>query len=327
MEFLNVIYKMKKRIACIISVSIAVVLLSVSLSGCADRGAVQPSYTGLGTDITEAVPSGTCSADTAGESVTAAVTATAAVTITATTSPQVSDEFTEKPFVPYTTANFFTLQKYSGIEYLIHEPAAKRKDKKYPILVWLHGSGEHTYIKDVPFQSVGGDLFNRMLRNINANPDYYESYVIVPVTPNWGPAPYALKGMINKAIAQGEGDPDRLYITGASMGGFATTDFLFIYPEMVACAVPLSGATYTSNRFGEILDIPIRIYHSKDDNVVPVINSRSYYNNIIAKGGTNAEYIELNGFGHYPYSYVFTQTDTIDWMYKQNRKANARPAD
>ena len=191
----------------------------------------------------------------------------------------------------------------------------------------MHGSGEQMYISDRPFSSNGGELFYSLLYLISENPDYYDSYVIVPVSYEWGPNPHVLNKIINAVIAEGQVDSDRLYITGVSMGGFATTDYLFEYPERVACAVPISGATCTSNLFEDILDVPIRIYHSKDDDVVSVSNSRTYYDTIVNMGGTNAEYFELDGFGHYPYDYVYTQTDMIEWMYQQNRKSNGRSPD
>lgn len=233
----------------------------------------------------------------------------------------------ETDFVPYTTSNFFTVKTHAGTQYLLHEPAVVTEGKKYPVIVHLYGAGEESYIIRSVFDSIGGNLLSGLLYSINLDPDYYESYIIVPVTNGWGPSPYVLNGIIDAVMAQGQADADRLYITGTSMGGFATTDYVFEYPERVACAVPISGATCTSNLYSKILDVPIRIYHSKDDPTVSVSNSRTYYNSIVSIGGVNAEYFELDGFGHFPYSYVYNQTDMIEWMYRQRKDSGEHLTD
>ena len=68
-------------------------------------------------------------------------------------------------------------------------------------------------------------------------------------------------------------DPDRLYITGLSMGGHGTWDFIARQPGRFAAAVPMSGRTYPQQA-DVILDMPIWAFHGESDGVVAASGSR-----------------------------------------------------
>jgi len=223
----------------------------------------------------------------------------------------------------YTKENFFRLvTEKDGTQYLLHEPKIKNTwAKKYPVLVSLHAQGEgyNVFIyPEVILLSEG--LVEGIISRINENPDYWESYVVLPVYYGWGPPPVKVKSIIDKIINNTAADPDRVYITGVSMGGIFTCDFLYAYPETVACVVPIAGFNSPSGaKIDKVLDIPIRLYHSSDDYTIPISNSRNLYKRLVDRGSKSIEFFELEGYGHYPFDYVYRETDAIDWMYKQNR--------
>jgi predicted peptidase len=209
-----------------------------------------------------------------------------------------------------------------GSRHILHEPEIKKDGVKYPVLVYLHGSGANQALdySDSLADIASRGFVGEMIKRINENPDYWSSYIIMPVTAGWGPNPKALKVIIDKYIEQGEGDPDRVYLTGHSMGGMAACDFMYAYPEMVAAAVPVAGVTsLTALKFADICDIPVRLYHSADDHMIPVGDYRRFYRFATERDAENIEYFELDGFDHWPTYYVFNKTDVIDWMFRQNR--------
>ena len=55
-------------------------------------------------------------------------------------------------------------------------------------------------------------------------------------------AMHKVKGIIDMMIAEGKVDPNRIYITGFSMGGGSTWTFLTTYPDVPAAAAPLCPA-------------------------------------------------------------------------------------
>lgn len=216
----------------------------------------------------------------------------------------------------YSQSNFFDLIEDGVQKYQLHQPARKETGVKYPVLIHLHGAGEQHNTLVYPRELLTGSiLIDDLMNKINHNPDYYESYVVLPIEYNIK----NIKLMIDRLINEEAADPNRIYITGVSMGGFGTCDFMFAYPDVPACAVPICGSTYNSYNASDILNIPIRIYHSDDDNVVSVSTSRNLYHNLVQLGSKKVEYYECTGYQHYCWEYAH-RTDMLDWMYLQNKE-------
>lgn len=200
--------------------------------------------------------------------------------------------------------------------YQLHQPAHKEKGRKYPIVIQLHGSGEANFVKQYPNSSVIADfLFDPLMKMINQDPDTYECYAVLPVNPT----STNLRRIIERLVTYEQGDPDRVYLTGTSMGGFNTCQFMYTFPDMLACAVPVCGCRVNRDRMEPLLDLPMRIYHSVDDEVVPISSSRAFYNVLSETGEHKARLIELQGYGHAAWMAAY-QPETIRWMFLQNRK-------
>jgi len=237
----------------------------------------------------------------------------------------------------YDRTNFFNRIDISGTPYgrqvyLLHQPANPRPGKKYPVIVYLHGTGPTWEDARIPDSLIiNGSLLNELMEKINRDPDYYESYVLVPA--GYLGNNEMVKSIIQRLIDFEAGDADRVYVTGVSAGGFATTYLMYHYPEMIAAAAPVCGVSvYEGNVWtgpwdwktaDRVKDIPLRLYHSKDDNVVPYNGgqgSRPYYEAVKAAGGTKVEYFELDGWGHSADAYAYTFTGLLEWMLLQNKR-------
>lgn len=68
-------------------------------------------------------------------------------------------------------------------------------------------------------------------------------------------------------------DPNRVYVTGLSMGGHGTWDLIARLPHRFAAAVPMSGEA-DPTQADETLHIPIWAFHGESDPVVPASGSR-----------------------------------------------------
>lgn len=216
----------------------------------------------------------------------------------------------------YTEKNFFDLVSDDIQQYQIHQPAKKDSGKKYPVLIHLHGAGEAVDTRDYPSMGyTGTPLINNLIASINDNPDQYEAYMILPVD-------YSVSKVyliIERLIFEEDADPNRIYITGGSKGGMASCSFMFTYPDIPAAVVPIAGGQVERNKIKQVLNIPIRIYHSSDDYSVPVETSRELYRALVSAGAKNVEYFECKGYGHKAWVYA-GKTDMLIWMFQQNRK-------
>jgi len=83
--------------------------------------------------------------------------------------------------------------------------------------------------------------------------------------------------------------------------------------------VMVCGCNYNSDKAFDILNIPARIYHSDDDNVISVDVSRNFYNEVLQSGGEKIEYFETTGYRHSCWTYAYS-IDLLDWIYSQNKE-------
>lgn len=120
--------------------------------------------------------------------------------------------------------------------------------------------------------------------------------------------------LLKDIIARYPIDPQRVYITGISMGGEGTWDALSYYPDLFAAAIPLNGAgdPVAVRRVGMM---PIRFFHGSEDIITPVENSRALHQSL-SRGPNNATYQELDGAAHDIRDLVYSR-ELFLWMLAQ----------
>ncbi len=112
-------------------------------------------------------------------------------------------------------------------------------------------------------------------------------------------------------------DPDRVYVTGLSMGGYGTWDAIARRPELFAGAIAICGAGDPA-RAKEIAHIPVWAWHGEKDGAVPVQGSRDMVA-ALKKAGAMPRYNELPGVGHNSWSPAYADRDFWPWLLKQKR--------
>jgi len=115
-------------------------------------------------------------------------------------------------------------------------------------------------------------------------------------------------------------DPDRIYVTGTSMGGGGTWRMCMRYPDLFAAGAPYFGwvGTWVEN----LANVPVWNFHDATDPVVPVDGSRSAVRRL-REMGYPVIYTESSGGGHSD-SMKDPSWDMEGWLHRQRR--NAHPA-
>lgn len=114
-------------------------------------------------------------------------------------------------------------------------------------------------------------------------------------------------------------DPDRLYVTGLSMGGYGTWDLLSRMPDRVAAAVPICGGGDPGHIAGA-KGVAIWAVHGVEDPTVPLIRSQEMIAAVKAAGGAPL-------FSEYPYlkhdswTTAYGEPELLHWMFAQRRGA------
>lgn len=147
-------------------------------------------------------------------------------------------------------------------------------DEKFPLIIYLHGSGE-----------VGTDLTvlsggqGNSGRNITAliNPDQgagtQHFVVLFPQRCANIVVASEVEAFIDYAIHSYQVDPARVYLVGLSAGGGQVWHYLENYPNTVAAAAVLAGVNVVHNAC-LFENVPLWLFHSADDPTVPVAHSK-----------------------------------------------------
>ncbi|TDD98036.1 carboxylesterase family protein [Flavobacterium cellulosilyticum] len=195
--------------------------------------------------------------------------------------------------------------------YALHIPA-NTKEKK-PLIIFLHGSGEKG--TDIEKVKVHGPL--KYIKNHNL-----DAYILAPQCPEneeWNNE--VLYRLIMKIQKEYNIDPNRIYLTGLSLGGWGTWNLAFAHPTMFAAIVPISGFVdlIQLEEACKIAAVPTRVFHGLMDDVVNPDYAITIYKEL-KKCNANVELTLFDDAGHDSWSRVYDNQEIYDWMFKQVKK-------
>ena len=179
-------------------------------------------------------------------------------------------------------------------------------------MIFLHGSGERG--SDLEKLKIHGPL-----KYLKTKP--LDAFVLAPQCPEkeyWDSE--SLYKLIKKIIKKNNIDPDRIYLTGLSMGGWGAWNLAFAHPEMFAALVPIAGYVDRIPMVEncEIANIPTRIFHGQLDETVNVFYSVEIYKKL----ESCSREITLTIFDdahHDSWTRVYDNTEIYEWMFGQVR--------
>jgi predicted peptidase len=211
------------------------------------------------------------------------------------------------------------------LQYQLSQPSRESAPADgWPLLLFLHGAGERG--SQIDLVGIHGPL-----KHANEFPELRGAVIVAPQCPEdaWWKAG-ALKTLVDEVRAAHPINSKRIYITGLSMGGYATWGLLCRFPDSFAAAVPICGGGETQRLWagpssGFQLDgllrashVPIRAFHGQDDRVVPVGESELLIDALQA-AGSNASLTTYPGVGHDSWSETYANGELYTWMFAQER--------
>jgi predicted peptidase len=229
-----------------------------------------------------------------------------------------------QPAAPEAVGFLYKMVPFEGENYAysVYVPPDYTPAKAWPIILFLHGSGERG--DDGLLQTEVG-LGTAIRRNWKLVP----AIVVMPqCRPKhiWvGPmAQMALK-CVEAASREYHCDPDRFYLTGLSLGGHGTWYLAAQLSGRLAAIVPIAGfaeldeSTGAAERLApQLASLPIWCAHGDQDKAVPVTKSREMVA-AIRKAGGHAIYKELEGQGHNVWDATYADPALWRWLFAQKR--------
>ena len=159
-----------------------------------------------------------------------------------------------------------TITKSVQLKYLWFEPNGIRTGERRPLVLFLHGAGER------------GDDLSLLHRHgvprMTADESDWPFFACSPQCPadsTWLVEDDAVMALLDSLLARHPIDPDRVYLTGLSMGGGGTWHLGAAYPDRFAALAPICGES-SPYRLQPIarMGVPVWVFHGIDDGVIPV---------------------------------------------------------
>ena len=208
-------------------------------------------------------------------------------------------------------------------KYVLFVPAKYKPDSRPPLLMFLHGSGER-----------GENGIDQIM--VGLGPALWKqkaNFPFVTILPqchtggNWlvdGPDAQAALAILKQVADEFKTDPDRVYLTGLSMGGSGSWSIAAKHPDMFAAIVPMCGR-------GELADarelagahLPVWHFCGDKDGAQTVEFSRQMQE-ALKQAGADSRYTEYPGVGHNCWDNAYGTPELYTWLLEQSRAKNRR---
>lgn len=202
--------------------------------------------------------------------------------------------------------------------YVVFVPRDYDGKKEYPVILFLHGSGETKGDKGgkKPVEVGIGTAIKKRDKS-------FPFITVIPQSEKrtWGANSDDGKramAMLDEVMKEYKTDPKRVYLTGLSMGGFGTWSLAAAHPEKWAAIVPICGGGNVKDA-DKIKNIPIWAFHGDADTAVPVARSRDMIE-ALKKVGAEPKFTEYPGVGHNSWDKAYGTDELYTWLLEQKKK-------
>ncbi|MBK9127650.1 MAG: prolyl oligopeptidase family serine peptidase [Phycisphaerales bacterium] len=221
--------------------------------------------------------------------------------------------------------------------YSVFVPPDYTPARKWPVVLFLHGSGERGADGLLSTEVGIGSAIRRDFRRVPAIVVFPQcragqAWVVSPQ--DIGPMGRLALASLDAAMRDYSTDPERVYLTGLSLGGQGAWWLAINDPRRWAAVVPVCGFLEDKDRPSQMLalltehlrDVPVWVVHGEKDPVVPVERSREAVAALRAAGAP-VRYVELPGVGHNAWDKGYADAALWTWLFEQRRAPATRPAE
>lgn len=220
--------------------------------------------------------------------------------------------------------------------YVVWVPPAFDAGGRRPVALFLHGAGER-----------GSDGWRQTAVGLGSavrwNPQWFSDVIIVfpqaPADAQWlgEPAEAAMRAL-DETLAEFDGDPSRVLLTGLSLGGYGTWHLAASHPGRFVALAPICGGIVAPPQSENVRQmpltigaedpyetaaramprVPVWIFHGSEDRSIPVTESRRMHEEL-RKLGREVRYTELPGVGHNAWDPAYGDAALWEWFRRQSR--------
>jgi len=222
------------------------------------------------------------------------------------------------------------------LPYRILYPENYRKEKPYPLVVFLHGAGLRGNDNEHQLAESGRFFLNDSVRK------KFPALVVFPQCPAdsmWYKLPPSppfdttvevnhkmntlalstperlVKLLIDSLAEHKIADIKKIYLGGTSLGALGAYDLIIHYPDYFAAAFPICGQANVELYPKRASNVPVWIFHGAIDDIINPWPDRSLITALQHSGAKNAKYTEYPGLRHNIEANVFAEPDLFPWLF------------
>lgn len=264
-----------------------------------------------------------------------------------------SSPYKEFTYIKRSGPNTWDITEYLNFRMLFPKEynASADEDKKYPIIIFLHGAGESGIkwtgnfdyangYKDTPPEPekidnndhqlrFGGHEFlvarNRPSTDSRAFPGFFV-FPQVPYNGSWSSSYDDTISKYNRQVIElieillkkYKVDPNRIYVMGLSNGAHGVWDLINRRPDLFAATIVFSGVGDSNLMAKQLAHFPIWIFQGgQDDNPTPAATNKMV-NALKAQGGTPRMTV-YDTLGHNVWDKAFKEPDFFKWLLSNSK--------
>jgi predicted peptidase len=203
-----------------------------------------------------------------------------------------------------------TITKQLSLRYLLYLPEGyDTAAKPWPLVLFLHGSGE----RGSALSAVTGQGLPKVAGS--------RSFPFILVAPQVAAGEIwsvdVLKALLDELQGKLRIDPDRVYLTGLSMGAFGAWDLAIAYPDRFAALLVISGGA-NPVEVCRLKSVPVWIAHGRQDDVIPVSWAEELGKRLERCAGKVKVTIYPDA-GHDAWTRTYADPAVLDWLLAQRR--------
>ena len=205
------------------------------------------------------------------------------------------------------------IQITEDMDYLLYLPEGYGKEeKKWPLLIFLHGLGES-----------GDDLEKVKTHGPPKLIEEGKEFPFIVVSPQcrkghwWNDL--LIDRLIDSILDLYSVDEDRVYLTGLSMGGFGTWNYACLHPDRLAAIAPICGGGDPILSW-RLRKLSIWAFHGAKDGTVPVERTRQMVDAVKSKGNKEVKLTLYPDANHDSWTATYNNPELYEWFLEHKRR-------
>lgn len=192
-----------------------------------------------------------------------------------------------------------------GLRYLACFPSDFSEGKKYPVIIHLHGAGSRGTDLEV--------LKNQAVVRYAKEAKDFPFVLLLPLCEEfcWFDVFERLKALVTRLLSLPFVDPERAFLSGVSMGGYAGWQMLMSKNGAFRKAVLCCGGGI----YGMVPHVKAEVwaFHGTDDPTVFFEESRKMVD-AVNRGGGRAKLTSYEGVGHNCWDLTYSNPEIYEWL-------------